>query len=200
MNPADEPFHTQEAILAFCLDIAGCEFADPNRPCINLFDADILGKLSYRGKPLWEGAQEAWKDARKGHVEYVFRMTPRLLDLVRAYREQAAEIEKPGGNATAIVIGLLGAWKSGAILDDEALLRIACVNLKTRIDFVNIWKAMVPMLRVQRKGKSTTTEGTASVPAPGGTAKIVPSRTVKSPGWELISLNASPELRKAMKL
>lgn len=195
-----ELFETQEAILAFCLDLAGCEFLDKNRPCVNLYDEEILGKLGYRGKPLWEGAQEAWKNNSKGHVAYVFVSTPRLFDLIRAYREQCKEIEKPGGNATLLVLHIIGQLKAGTMEEDEALVRIACVNLKTRIDFVNIWKAMIPMLRVPRKGKSATVDSTASVPDHGGKTKIVPAKVVQSPGWDLISLNASAELRKKMKL
>lgn len=198
MNP--EPFETQEAVLSFCLDLAGCEFIDKNRPCVNLFDEEMLGNLGYRGKTLWDGAQEAWKDLKKGHVKYVFIATPRLFDLIRAYREQCKELEKPGGNATTLVLQVIGQLKAETIKEDEALVRIACVNLKTRIDFVNIWKAMVPMLRIPRKGKYTTTDSTASVPDYGGKTKIVPAKVVQSPGWDLISLNASPELRKKMKL
>lgn len=183
-------FKTSEAILAFCLDIAGCEFLDPRQPCVNIYDAEILGNLGYRGKPLWEGAQESWKDQKKGHVEYILKQTPRLLELIRAYRDQCAELEKPGGNATLIVISIIGALKAGSILEDEALLRIACVNLKTRGDFMNIWKKMVPILRVPVEGKSKSFDTT--VIAKG---KSIQANAVEKPGFKIVSLNASEETR-----
>lgn len=182
-------FKTQEAILAFCLDIAGCEFLDTNQPCVNLYDEEILSKLSYRGKKVWDAAQEAWRDVKKGHVEYVLKMTPRLLDLIKAYRDQCAELERAGGNATTIFLGLMGSWKAGAIMDDEAMLRIACVNLKTRGDFMNIWKKMVPVLRVPVVGKTRTMPGAKTG-----------EQIVSKPGYIIVSLNASEATRKGAGL
>lgn len=182
-------FKTTEAILAFSLDIAGCEFLDPGQPCANIFDAEILGKLGYRGKPLWEAANEAWEHEQKGHVEYIFKQTPRLLELIRAYREQCDEIAKPGGNATNLIEGIILGSESGSQLMDEAILRVACVILKTRGDFMNIYKKMVPLLRIPETGK------TKHLP----TAKDG-ENLVQKPGYKFVSLNASEETKRHLGL
>lgn len=188
-------FKTQEAILAFCLDKAGCEFLDANQPCANILDSEILAKLGHRGKPLWEAAQEAWENGSRGHVEYIFKQTPRLMDLIRAYRDQCEEIQKPGGNSTLLTLDIIGRLTRGEILQDEALIRLSCIDLKTRIDFVNIWKEMVPILRVPRSGKTKNFDTTVL-----SQGKRVQANAVEKPGFTAISLNASEATRKHLGL
>lgn len=194
------PFSTSEAILAYSLYIAGCKFLDENRPCFNLFDADILKNLGYQGTPVGEAAEQAWKAEKKGHVEYIFKLTPRTSDLIRAYRDQCKEIEgMVDGIASELVLRIVESAKKGAILEDEALLRISCVILKTRVEFVNLWKKMVPLLRVPVVGKTRHFDTTATARTSTGN-RIVEAKGVQKPGFKVISLNASEKTRKAMDL
>lgn len=200
VNPGEQPFSTSEAVLAYSLYLAGCEFIDDRQPCSNLFDAEILAKLGYRGEKLGEAAEAAWRDEKKGHVQYHFKLTPRAADLIRAYREQAAELEKADGKASEFVMKILRHYGSGAILEDEALCRLGCVMLKTRIEFVNIWKKMVPLLRVPVEGKARTFETTATKLDEKGQSRVVDATGVQRPGFQIMSLNLSPEKRKKMGL
>ena len=195
------PFHTQEAVLALCLHLSGsCEPLDAQQPFFNLFDAEILANLGYRGKPLLDAANEAWKDGKKGHVEYVFKLTPRCSDLILAYRQQCAEIEKLDLSANAIIKKIVSHGTAGAIKQDEMLLRIACVILKTRGEFMNAYKKAVPILRVPVAGKTKNFDTTATVQTNGGGSRTVAAKGVSKPGFQIVSLNASEKTRKAMGL
>lgn len=199
-NPGEQPFSTSEAILAYCLYLAGCEFCDDRTPCTNLFDAEILGKLGYRGEKLWDAANAAWQQKAKGHIQFHFKLTPRTGDLIRAYREQAAEIEKSDGKASELIIEIQKRGDLGAFLPDEILLRISCVILKTRGEFMNLFKQMVPLLRIPVEGKAKHFDTTATVKTQTGGNRTVDAKGVQKPGFKIVSLNLSEQKRKDMKL
>lgn len=207
------PFETNEALLAFCLITAGCEPCDDRTPCSNLYDEEILFKIGggikdhrgnitkpsrFAGMGLLDAACKAWKEEAKGDVRFHIRQTPRCLELIKAYREQCKEIEESSLKASDLLLRVADEFKTGAIMPDEFILRTACVNLKTRRDFMNHWKKMVPLLRVPRKGKSVMIETTATVPQKGGGTRTVPAKAVTSPGFDVISLNAPSKMRKDM--
>lgn len=200
VNPGEQPFSTSEAILAYCLYLAGCEFCDDRTPVTNLFDAEILAKLGFRGEKLFDAANQAWEQKAKGHVQFHFKLTPRTGDLIRAYREQAAEVEKDDGKASDVIATILSYGKTGAIMPDEVLLRVSCVILKTRGEFMNLFKQMVPLLRIPVEGKSRQFDTTATGLDANGKPVTVPARGVQKPGFKVISLNLSEDKRKAMKL
>lgn len=203
VNPGEQPFSTSEAILAYCLYLAGCEFCDDRTPCTNLFDAEILAKLGYRGEKLFEAANQAWQQKAKGHVQFHFKLTPRTGDLIRAYREQAAEVEKADGKASDLIAKILD-LHSDSLRDEadntETLLRISCVILKTRGEFMNLYKQMVPLLRVPVEGKEKRFDTTANGLDAKGRRISVPAHGVQKPGFKVISLNLSEEKRKRMGL
>lgn len=208
------PFHTDEALLALCLITAGCEPCNP--PCVNIFDADIIFKLGggkrdpqskavtkpsrFAGMNIWDAAQQAWKEGGKGDVHYNIKLTARCAELIKAYRDQCEELKTSDKSSGEVILGIMEYVKAGAMIMDEAILRITCVNLKTRIDFVNFWKQTVPILRVPRKGKSKTIQTTATGKDGKGNQVRVPATRIVGPGVDAISLNASKELRARMGL
>lgn len=208
------PFHTDEALLALCLITAGCEPFDPAAPCVNVLDAEIIFKLGggqrdpqtkevtrpsrFAGMTPWDAAQQVWKEGGKGDVRYSIKLTSRCSELIKAYRNQEQELKTSDKSSGEVILEIMEYAKAGAMMLDEAILRITCVNLKTRIDFVNHWKKMVPLLRVQRKGKSRTMQTTAMGKDGKGRPCQVPATRIIGPGFDAISLNAGEELRKQM--
>lgn len=198
-------FDTRESILALCLILAGQEPAD--QVTFNLFDEEILFKIGggqrhietkevirksrFAGMSLTEAANESWKEGARGDVGYILKTTPRLLDLTRAYRDQCAELEKSDAKSSEMITEILGAGYE----PDEMILRIACVILKTRGDFMNLWKKVVPLLRISETGKAKHFE--SSVVSEG---KTVQAKGVQKPGFRIVSLNASDKTKKALKL
>lgn len=190
-----QTFDTREAILALCLTLAGCEPLDESQPCFNLYDAEILAKHGYRGKPLIEAAQEAWEQKEKGDVGYVFKMTPRLVELAKLYRETCQEIEKADGKAFVMLADIIGKFAAHCLDPDEAILKFSCVVLKTRGQYFNVWKEMVPLLRVPVDGRAKHFDGTVS-----SNGRTIESKNVHRPGFKVISLNASPGTKEHLKL
>lgn len=215
MNPnqsGDQPFSTSEKILVFCLNLAGCEVIG----ITNYFDQEIL--FTYGGgrrdpntkevtrpsrfrdlKP-WDAAQIMWKEGGQGHVEYQFALTKDCQDLIKAYRDQRDKMEKVAkkdekGSDAALKIMELAA--KGAMLPPEAILRLACLAVKLRPEFLNLWQGVVPTLFLPVEGKTKQFETTATFAGKDG-PKTVQAKGVKRPGYKFCSLNASMELRKKM--
>lgn len=199
-QPGNQPFSTSEGMLAFCLYLAGCEFTNPSQPCFNLYDPQILSGLGLSGEKLWDGAQLAWKNKARGHVEWSFPLTRRTHELIKAYRDQREQMEKSDGKASDMVLEIMKSFVARAMLPDEAILRVACVNLKIRAEFMNHWKEVVPLLKIPRKGKVKKFDTTAQGRDMKGNSVTVPAHGVEKPGYDLISLNASPETLKKMGL
>lgn len=142
-----------------------------------------------------EAAEAAWHDEKKGHVQYHLKLTERTLHLIRAFREQNEEVEKGEGKAFDLLAKILGLFQAGAIQLDETILRVACINLKTRGEFVNVWKKMVPLLRIPDEGKTKHFDTTIV-----SKGKTVEAKGVHRPGYRIVSLNASEKTKKAMNL
>lgn len=175
-----QPFTTQDVALAFSLYLAGVPFADPAQPCFNLYDAEILARLGFRGLTIEQAAQAAHDAGKKGEVRYIFARTPELNDLLNAYTAEQKAIADGEGTATEHLAKL--------IPDNPVTrLRAAAVILKLRPQFVNLWKAMDPLIRVPNHGPTKTEE----------TAR---GKVTTSPGFRVVSLNASAETRKRLKL
>lgn len=197
MNLAQQKFSTAEGLLAFCLYLAGCELADPAQICFHLYTPEILSSLGLKGMTLWDGAQQAWKQKSRGHVEYSFILTQRCNELIQAYRAQREELEKSDDKASDLVLKIMQSAAAGAMLPDEAILRIACVNLKIRSEFMNAWKFVVPLLKVPERGTVKRFDSTVTIAGKDG-ARTLPAKAVSKPGYKLISLNAREETKKKM--
>ncbi len=130
----------------------------------------------------------------KGRVEYHFEHTPETGYLVNAYRDQERIVKDGEGDAAEAIREIMrlaaGRLKGDEVIMDEreALLRILCVALKTRIEYVNRWKQVVPTLHI--KGKHTKTSET------NGNHKT--ERHVLND--KFIPLNASDDLLRKMQL
>lgn len=211
-SSGDQPFSTSEKILAFCLYMAGCEMI-PGTP-INLFDPEILFKIGggqrdpktkettkqsrFAGLSPWDAAQEAWKEHAEGHVEFQFMLTQECHDLIKVYRDQREKMKESDAKGSEMAIEIIASAVAGSMLTNEALLRLACLAVKLRPDFLNLWKDVVPILHVPVQGKSHTFETTATTRDAKGGTRTVPATGVKSPGYKRISLNASDKMRKDM--
>lgn len=200
MNLAQQKFGTSEGLLAFCLYLAGSELANPSAICFHIYDPEILAKLGFSGEKRWDAAQEAWRRKARGHVEYSFVLTQRVQELILAYRDQRKQLEESDDKAADMVLKIAQQFAAGAMLPDEMILRVACVNLKIRSEFMNAWKEVVPLLKVPVKGKVRRFETTAQTHDGKGNPKTVPAHGVERPGYHLVSLNAKPETLKKMGL
>lgn len=201
MNEVDaHPYNTTEAILAYCLYLAGIPFLDNRSPCFNLYDEEILSSMGYKGQPLLESARDAWNQKRKGYVGYQFQITQQLTPLVKAYRDQCSKIEKGNSRASEMNFELLSRFKKGAISPAEFIVRSNCVSLKTRREFVFLWEKQVPVLRIPRKGKSKTFDTTTQRQVGKGRTQTVEGKGVSRPGFDLVSLNLPDEKLKSMGL
>lgn len=183
---AQQPFSTSNAILAFCLRIAGVPPADQNRPCFNLYDVEILKRLGYTGKTIEDGARQAMTEGKKGHVEYQFQRTKQLGALCKAFAAQEAEITADGPeiDVAEFMRGIMEKLDGGQMTPAEGLVRIGCVVLKLRGAFLNAWKNVDPVIRIDNPGKALT--------RPNGNGE----RVVVHPGFKIISLNASQERKE----
>ena len=201
MSPADQPFDTQDAILAACLHFAGVPFFEERTkdatfpvPVVNLYDEEILKKLGFTGMTIEEATKKAFESGKKGSVKYLFKRTESLEALTAAYRDEVAHIEKDEGTASQRILAHMVAAKATG--HAETLLRIACVILKTRLEFMNLWKQTSPLIRIKMTGPNE------NFPTVGKNAsgKVVQGHGVKMPGFKLVSLNLSPKHRKQMHL
>lgn len=208
----DQPFSTSEKILAFCLNIAGCELIG----CTNYFDPEIIFTYGggqrdaktkavtkpsrFSGMSPWNAAQVMWKEKAQGHIEYQFRLTQDLQELTKAYRDQREKMNKvtkkdeKGSDAAMEIMALA---VKGAMSQPEALLRLTCLAVKLRPEFLNLWQTVVPTLFLPVKGKVKQFDTTATFTAKEG-PKTVQAKGVKRPGYKFLNLNASEELRKQM--
>lgn len=197
-----QPFSTSEGILAFCLSQAGCEFLDPSRPCVHIYSPETLIAAGYRGENLWDSAIDAWKKNVRGHVEFSFVLTKRLQELCKIYRELKKVLEDEEAEdvrADVMIKDVAERIACGAMLVDEGILRITCINTKVRSEFMNLWKQMVPILKIPEKGLVRRYDTTVSVNTTRG-PKVLEAHAVKRPGYKMISLNASEALKKKLGL
>ena len=201
------PFSTTDAILANCLRIAGIPEAAYSPK--NFYDEEILftagggvkgkdGALIRRsrfsGLSVLEAAKKAWSEKTKGKVSYFFEHTPEIKHFCDAYADQAKRIKDSDGDPGDAIRDIMRR-AAGRISPDEqimdereALLRILCVALKLRIEYVNRWKRVTPTLHVRDKGAVKTES------MPNGRRREV------YPGGKFVSLDAGEETMRKLKL
>jgi hypothetical protein len=204
------PFCTTDAVLANCLRIAGIK-ETPWSPR-NFYDEEILftagggikktdgtiiRRSRFAGLSVLEAAKKAWSEKTKGRVEYHFEHSPEIESFCKAYADQTKQIKESDGDASDAIreimrraAGRLDETNpADRIIDErEALLRILCVALKLRIEYVNRWKAVAPTLHVRNPG-AVKTESAAD----GRRREI-------HPGGKFVSLDASEETMRKLKL
>jgi hypothetical protein len=179
-GPAEQPFTTQDALLAFCLWWAGVPFLDPQRPCFNLYDADILRRLQFSGMTLEDGAKQAHLKKRRGHVEYIFKRPIELPALLKAFHDEEKHISEREGSGRQRKSEIMAM----DISEEERAIRDACLQAKMRVQFGKLWENQIPLIRIRSEGKAES---------------IAPGLT-QYPGWKIISLGASDRVKKRLGL
>lgn len=200
IKKGETPFSTQNAILAYCLHMAGVPWYETDRPVRVLYSADILNKFTNgEGQPIYKGweLEDAVKDAHqkglRGHIEYVFVRTPRLDALLAAYGRQVEELEKGEGFAHDLVMKV--SQSVGTIGWDVTMVRLACIFLKMRLPFMDKWQEMIPSVLIKNEGRVKQDRGT--IDTKYGDREAL---RVSGPGFKIIPLNASDKLKKKMGL
>jgi hypothetical protein len=178
INPANLPFSTGDAILAFSLYFSGESLLDVS----NQYDAEMLRKFGYSGLTLEAAAKRAWAEKKKGDVRYYFTKSDQLPSRLREYSEQKKEIAELNIEAQECVARLAAKYKGA-----ELLLRLACVIRTVNADFLSLWQKVVPLLRIDNPGEVQWRDG------PNG-------KIGRHAGFKLISLNASEATKAHMKL
>lgn len=162
-------------MLATVLASAGVPFAEENGnriPAICQYHAQNLARLGYKGHPLWDAAQDAWKRKKAGNIVYQFERCELLETIINAFdktklamakqAEQAHGPNTPGETfekLTAIDIGRIGGMLAA-----------------NRDWMMNAWTFTPPILCIY--GEPTTDGNT------------------QTNSCKIISLNASDETRK----
>jgi hypothetical protein len=108
--------------------------------------------------------------------------------VAHAYSEQQRDIEDGEGAAKDVLRNLLEDFKSGARPYEETVAKMVCLILKMRIRFMNAWKEVVPLLRIDDDRQPQTSTGLDGM------------RRVELGGFKFISVNASEKTRERMGL
>jgi hypothetical protein len=197
-GPGIQPFGTGDAILAFSLRLAGLPFVDERMPLQNLYDEDILKGIKgmdFRGLTLEAAVKKAFAAEKRGQIRYLFQRAEELGSLLKAYEDEQHIVATYTGDAAERLQEIMRAAAAGEMSAHEALLRIACVTMKMRVQFMNMWKELTPFIRVWSEGESSIRDGT--IETRDGPR---PCKVVSNPGFKIVPLNASPGLRKEMGL
>lgn len=202
LNPGDQPYHTSNAILAYCLHMAGVEWNNERQRCKVFYSEEIINRFTngsgspfYKGWELEKAVEHAHKTGKRGHVEYVFKRTSRLRELLRAFVDQCAELEKSEGFAHELVLDISAKLYQGKLEPDIGMLRLACIVLKMRLPFMEIWQQQVP--RVVMKNEGAVTRERQVINTKHGEREAL---VVTSPGVKIVSLNASEKTRRELGL
>ena len=107
-------------------------------------------------------------------------------EVAKGYREQQKEIEEGEGQAKDTLRNLFTDYKSGVRTFEETAVRVVCLILKMRIKFMNGWKEVVPLLRIDDSREPHRTRGMDG------------SEVVEIGGFKFVSINASDETRARM--
>lgn len=192
IDPKTLPFSTSNAILAYCLHMAGVPWDNPHHSCRVYYSKELLNKFTngqgepaYRGWELEKAVEHAHKHGKRGHVEYFFQRTPRLDILLKTFTEQVKELKEKDGYAHELIAEIVEQMTDH--LTDTGMMRLMCVLLTLRKQFMDMWEAQVPIVIVANKGK-VTRRGAKD------------DYEISSPGFRMVSLNASKETREHLGL
>lgn len=189
-GPEIQPFGTNDAILAFCLRIAGLPFMDERMPLQNIYDVEILKNIpgiDVHGMTLEAAVELAFAKKKKGHIRYLFKQAAELGGLLKAFEDEKNILTERKGDVAERVMELTTAMAAGDMDQHECVLRAACDILTARTEFNGMWKKLSPLIRVFNEGEVKIRD----------TAK---GKVATHPGFKLMSLNASKETRKHLKL
>ena len=194
MKPGEAPFSTQNALLAYCLHLAGVPWENDKHPCRVIYSPEIVKKFTNgSGEPVYKGKEwslalvnEVHKAGWRGHVEFMFAYSPRTKYLLRAYKKQCEQLDSSDGYLHEVVHDLASLLKEPE--PDITLLRLCCTILRSRPDFMELWMHQVPCLMIANEGDVNQYETTMSIK---GEQRQV--RAIDHPGFKIVSVNASKE-------
>lgn len=192
------PFRTNDAVLAFCLYLAGIpEFRAPT----STYDEGMLLARGYEGSGLTpeEAAKQEFAKKKRGHVEYWFQNTDMCKALQGIYREQQAEIanaDEDPKDAGAVIRQIIAKVagrdavtnKPTEEMDElEGIVRIACLVLKARIAYVERSNAKdAAFLKINLQGESKAERN------PDGSVTMI------EPGFKWYPIFGSDELKRQL--
>lgn len=207
INPQTIPIGITNAVQAFALDLAGVTPAAQS--CVNEFDPDILfalggGKKDGQGnvtrpsrfngmKPL-DAARAAHQEGLQGRTYYRFERTKDLDRLCKAFTDQQKKVSAAGKeegatlNTSEEALGIAKAMANGEMDQAEAIVRLTALVITTYIPYKNQWKKVTPLMLIPNAGRVEVT------PTSDG------GRIERKPGCRVVSVNASEETRKRLKL
>ncbi len=198
IKPGQSPFSTSNAILAYCLHLAGVPWENDKHPIRVLYSAEILNKFKngsgepfYKGWELEKAVEHAHKTKKRGHVEYCFACTPRLSKLLKAYRQQCLELEAKDGFLHEYVAEL--SKQLPQMEPDIAMVRLACVFMQKRVEFMEKWEHQIPLVMIPNSGRVQRSRGYIDTKHGSREAMIV-----TTPGMKIMSLNLSDDKRKEL--
>lgn len=183
-GPADQPFKTDNSILAFALYMAQASFFDDSQPCVNWYTIGQL-RAHYKGVKPQAAAIQAVKDGRKGTVDYMFRQPDDRL--LRAFQDEITLIEKSDQLACDRVKEIMEAYASKGRDYGETLMRLMAVVVYMRAEFLSMWQQLEPLIQLDVPASKKETK------LPDGT------RIVESSGFKFIGAYAGEETRKRME-
>ena len=170
-------YQTNNTMLATALASAGVPFAEENEkriPSVCLYHAENLGRMGYKGKPLWESAHDAWKRKRPGTIVYQFERCELLDRIITAYDKMRKTLDAQAGQQSGP--NLPGeTWPD---LQPEDFARIAAFLASNRTWLMDAWWQSPPLLAIY--GTATTEDN------------------VQTNSAKIISLNASEETRRKL--
>jgi hypothetical protein len=174
LGPGDQPFLTQDNILAYALYLAFTAFCDDEMPCVNFYRPDDLRQFGYRGLRPQEAALKAVEDGRKGSVQYMF-VSPRG-DLIQAFEDQKKIISDGEGFARDVIKNLVEDYRIGARSYEEMIVRLVCTFVYMRAEFITMWRKLEPLLRFDDNTESMTKNADGSHVVSYGGFKFIGAR------------------------
>jgi hypothetical protein len=214
IKPGATPFVTSNAALAFALYSAGIPFADPRKPCRNIYSEEIVFRIGggkkdgdghvikssrYAGMPFEDAVNRAFSEDKKGHVEFLFDHPKGLTKLCAAFADQEREFKEKDIVGSVLLSDIMTKIANGTVSQQEGLLRLACVNLKMRPEFMDLWKKQVPMIKIDNRGKIVRRKTSVTVQTKDGPRKL-PADGHFHPGFKIININLSEKKRKHIGL
>lgn len=199
LGPKDQPFETSDGLLAFSLYLAGVPFSDPTTPCFNEYDVPLLDSLGFGGKGLLpdQAAIAAVKANRPGRRKYLFQQSEELPALLIAFQDQENKLDSETEiEARDEILNLIKRIDvdtgAGNLLAAEErqqnVVRLGCTILKTRTQFMDMWKMLPPWIAFDSNQPSREVKHRDG------------SRTVKYKGFIKVSANASEKTKKRLGL
>ncbi len=190
LGPNDVPFVTGDGMLAFALYLAGVPLVEGDGWCRNEYTREMLRGYGFNGVDIRQAATAAVKANKRGKVTFYFNQTPRFRKLLSAYTDQEKQLSENGASVD------LDKIIASQMEPDEKMIRLSCVVLKLRGEFMNGWKDLIPFITMQGAGRVEKSQ--FQFRAKDGSTRT--GTSVSHPGLKAFSANASDETLKRLEV